>query len=103
MTRKIEGTEARIAVIETKLDALIKSNQEQSAKLDMLISNYVHRTEYEKDIDSIRNDIEKTKAETARDIEKAKARSALQVWITSSLAAVLGAVMAILIQGYFNK
>jgi anti-sigma-K factor RskA len=93
----------RLVVVETKLDALIKSNQEQSAKLDMLISNYVHRTEYEKDIDSIRNDIEKTKAETARDIEKAKARSALQVWITSSLAAVLGAVMAILIQGYFNK
>ena len=93
----------RLVVVETKLDALIKVTNEQTIKLDTLISNYVHRTEYEKDIDAIRNDIEKTKAETARDIEKAKARSALQVWITSSLAAVLGAVMAILIQGYFNK
>jgi len=92
----------RLVVVETKLDALIKSNQEQSAKLDMLISNYVHRNEYEKDIEMLRREIENTKAKTTQDIEKAKARNTVQVWLTSTLAILFGAIMTILVQKYFQ-
>ena len=102
MTRKIEGTEARIAVIETKLDALIKSNQEQSAKLDMLIANYVHRNEYEKDIERLRMETEEKIDKLQLEIEKTKARNTVQIWLTSTFAALFGVIMTILVQKYFQ-
>lgn len=81
----------RLVVVETKLDALIKASQEQSVKLDTLLVNYVHRQEYEKDIEMLRAEIEKTKA-----------RNTVQVWITSTFAALFGVIMTILVQEYFQ-
>lgn len=81
----------RLVVVETKLDALIKSTNEQTLKLDRLLVSYVHRNEYEKDIEALRAEIEKTKA-----------RNAVQVWITSTLAALFGVIMTILVQKYFQ-
>jgi len=81
----------RLVVVETKLDALIKSTNEQTVKLDTLIANYVHRNEYEKDIETLRAEIEKTKA-----------RNTVQVWITSTLASLFGVIMTILVQKYFQ-
>ncbi len=92
----------RLVVVETKLDALIKSNQEQSAKLDMLISNYVHRNEYEKDIERLRIETEEKIGKLQLEIEKAKARNTVQVWITSTFAALFGVIMTILVQKYFQ-
>ena len=92
----------RLVVVETRLDALIKSNQEQSAKLDMLISNYVHRNEYEKDIERLRIETEEKIGKLQLEIEKAKARNTVQVWITSTFAALFGVIMTILVQKYFQ-
>ena len=93
----------RLVVVETKLDALIKSNQEQSAKLDMLISNYVHRNEYEKDIEHLRTETEEKIGKLQLEIEKTKARNTVQIWLTSTFAALFGVIMTILLQNYFNK
>lgn len=82
----------RLVVVETKLDALIEQNKAMVSKLDDLLGNYVPRAEYDKDLEILRSEI-----------EQAKRRSALQTWITGSLSAIFGAVMAILIQGYFSK
>jgi len=92
----------RLVVVETKLDALIKVTNEQTAKLDTLLVSYVHRNEYEKDIEMLRREIENTKAKTTQDIEKAKARNTVQVWLTSTLAILFGAIMTILVQKYFQ-
>lgn len=81
----------RLVIVETKLDALIKSQDDTNTKLDLLLTNYVARTEYEKDMENIR-----------LEIEKSKQRSTLFTWITSTLAAVFGIVMTILVQGYFR-
>jgi hypothetical protein len=82
----------RLVVVETKLDALIEQNKTMVGKLDDLLGNYVPRAEYDKDLEILRGEI-----------EQAKRRSALQTWVTGSLSAIFGAVMAILIQGYFSN
>lgn len=81
----------RLVVVETKLDALIKVQADMSGKMDTLLSNYVPRSEHEKDL-----------AELRLDIEKARARSTLQVWLTGTFAALFGVIMTILVQSYFS-
>lgn len=81
----------RLVVVETKLDALIKSQSDLNAKMDTLMGNYVPRSEYEKEISELRLEMEKTRA-----------RSNLQTWLTGTLAALFGVVMTILIQNYFS-
>lgn len=81
----------RLVVVETKLDALLQAHAEITVKIDALLANYVHRAEYEKELDAIRIEIERTKA-----------RSVFQSWVTGTLSAILGAVIAILIKSYFE-
>ena len=93
----------RLVVVETKLDALIKVTNEQTIKLDTLISNYVHRNEYEKDIEHLRTETEEKIGKLQLEIEKNKARNTVQIWLTSTFAALFGVMMTILLQNYFNK
>ena len=93
----------RLVVVETKLDALIKVTNEQTIKLDTLISNYVHRNEYEKDIEHLRTEPEGKIGKLQIEIEKTKARNTVQIWLTSTFAALFGVIMTILLQNYFNK
>lgn len=92
----------RLVVVETKLDALIKSTNEQTLKLDRLLVSYVHRNEYEKDIEHLRIETEEKIDKLQLEIEKTKARNTVQVWITSTFAALFGAIMTILVQKYFQ-
>ena len=80
-----------MAIVETKLDMLIESNKEVAKSLKSLQSDYVRKRDYEADMTEM-----KLKIETTRQ------RSALQVWITSSLAALFGIIMTLLVQNYFN-
>jgi len=92
----------RLVVVETKLDALIKVTNEQTIKLDTLISNYVHRNEYEKDIEHLRIETEEKIGKLQLEIEKTKARNTVQIWLTSTFAALFGVIMTILVQKYFQ-
>lgn len=82
----------RLVAVETKLDIAIGQIGDLGKKMDDLLGNYVPRTEYDKDLEILR-----------AEIERSKRRSTLQTWLTGSLSAIFGAVMAILIQGYFSK
>ena len=78
--------------VETKLDAVIEQNRRIAEKMDAILSSYVPRTEYEKDLEALE-----------LKIEAAKRKSAIQAWLTGSLSAVFGAVLAILVKAYFEK
>lgn len=81
----------RLVIVETKLDALIKSNEKLVAKFDQVMGNYVVKTEYDRDLENLR-----------LEIDSAKRKTSLQTWITGSLAALFGIVMTLLVQNYFN-
>ena len=77
----------RLVAVETKLDMLIESNKEVAQSLKSLQSDYVRKREYEADL-----------AEVNIKIENTKRKSAIQVWLTSTLAALFGVIMTILVQ-----
>ena len=77
----------RLVAVETKLDVLIESNKEVAQSLKSLQSDYVRKRDYEADL-----------AEVNIKIESTKRKSAIQVWLTSTLAALFGVIMTILVQ-----
>lgn len=81
----------RLIVLETKLDAVTKSQKEMSGdlktfinKVDVLLPTYATKAEVETKIDNIK------KAHT------------LQVWLVGTLSAAFGVILTVLIQNYFN-
>jgi hypothetical protein len=81
----------RLIVLETKLDAVIKSQKEQSAslktftdKVDVLLPTYATKSEVDTKIDNLR------KAHT------------LQTWLVGTLSAAFGVILTVLIQNYFK-
>ena len=77
----------RLVAVETKLDMLIESNKEVAKSLKSLQSDYVRKRDYENDLADLNVKIETTKR-----------KSAIQVWLTSTLAALFGVIMTILVQ-----
>ena len=99
MTRPTESE--RLYVVETKIDTVLTAVEKTNTKIDELsdsLARYATRLELEEAIID-RNtqiaDLKKADAELAK-------RHALQVWVTGSLSAVFGAVVAILIKMAFE-
>lgn len=89
----------RLVAVETKMDTVIEGVKDLQHKFDSImptVVNHVQFTEYKES-----QALEIT--ELKRDLEKTKLRNVFTVWITGTLSAILGAVLAILIQSYFNK
>lgn len=80
----------RLVRLETKMDTVLATQKELVEAVKSLSIGYVSKKEYDVDI-----------AELKLELEKMKTRNAIQVWLTSSLAAIFGIVMTILVQKYF--
>lgn len=80
----------RLVAVETKMDMMLESQKEVAATLKSLQSDYVRKRDYEEDIAALRVSI-----------EAAKRKSTVQVWLTSTLAALFGVIMTILVQRSF--
>lgn len=89
MTKLSEGE--RLVVVETKLDIVIEQQKELIQEVKSLASTAVPRPEYEETVQSLRVDI-----------ENAKKRSAITTWLTSTLAAIFGVIMTILVTNFFS-
>lgn len=81
----------RLVAVETKLDIVIDQQKKLVDKFDELVTSYVHRNEYEE-----------TTRQLEKKIEDTKRKNAFQTWITGTLSAILGAILAILIKAYFG-
>lgn len=81
----------RLVAVETKLDIVIEQQKKLVEKFDDLLLSYVPRTEYEETLKALDNKI-----------ELAKKRTALQTWLTGTLSAIFGAVLAILVKSFFG-
>lgn len=75
----------RMAVLETKMDALAKGQEKQSEKFDTLNSKL--------------DELLPTYA-TKVDIESLKKRNTLQTWLTGTFSAIFGSVLTFLVM-YF--
>ena len=99
MTRPTESE--RLYVVETKIDTVLTAVEKTNTKIDELsdsLARYATRLELEEAIIDRNTQIADLKK---ADDELAK-RHALQVWVTGSLSAVFGAVVAILIKMAFE-
>lgn len=88
-------------MVETKLDNVLSTVEKTNTKIDDLsasLARYATRLELEEAIIERNTQIAELKKV---DAELAK-RHALQVWLTGSLSALFGAVMAILIKIAFE-
>ena len=79
-----------MAIVETKMDMILESQKEVAKSLKILQSDYVRKREYEEDVAALK-----------LSIETAKRKSTVQVWLTSTLAALFGVIMTILVQRSF--
>lgn len=89
----------RLVAVETKMDTVIEGVKDLQHKFDSImptVVNHVQFTEYKEsqalELTSLKQELEKTKL-----------RNTVNVWITGTLSAILGAIMAILIQSFFTK
>ena len=85
MTNKSQ--EERLAVLETKMDIVIKQQEDTNEKLGQLVTTLA------------------TKAELDRlelKLENAKRKHNLQTWVTGTLSAIFGVVMTLLVKSYFE-
>lgn len=89
----------RLAVLETKVDSIIDSQKSITTKLDMLIPTLVTQSQLNEKTAALNAEIAALKLE----LSTTKRRSALQTWLTGTLSAALGALLAVLIQGYFTR
>ena len=99
MTRPTESE--RLYVVETKIDTVLTAVEKTNTKIDELsdsLARYATRLELEEAIIDRNTQIAELKK---ADAELAK-RHALQVWLTGSLSAVFGAVIAVLIKIAFE-
>lgn len=85
MTNKSQ--EERLAVLETKMDIVIKQQEDTNEKLGKLVTTLATKSELER---------------LAMELENAKKKHALQTWVTGTLSAVFGAVMTLLIKSYLE-
>lgn len=83
--------EERMAIVETKLDIVIEQQKKLVDKFDDLLLSYVPRTEYEETIKGLE-----------AKIALAQKRTALQTWLTGTLSAIFGAVLATLVKSFFG-
>lgn len=78
----------RLVALETKMDTVLKNQENQAGDFKTLNNSL--------------NALLPTYA-TKADLEVLKKRSALQTWLVGTLSAGFGAILAILLQSYFNK
>lgn len=91
----------RLYVVETKIDTVLTAVEKTNTKIDDLstsLSRYATRTELEGAIMERNAHIEELKQADANLAKK----HALQSWVTGSLSAIFGAVIAILVKIAFE-
>ncbi len=89
----------RLVVVETKLTAVQDAVGKMDKKLDVFMATFATQTQ----VSEIKQEFDEKLAALKLEVEGSKRRSALQTWVTGTLSAILGAVLAILIQSYFTK
>lgn len=77
----------RLVVLETLMKTVIEKVDNLDRKFDTLALTVVTQDQYEKDLAEIRTEI--------KAVDRRR-------WIQNTLSAVLGAIMAVLVQGYFT-
>ena len=89
----------RLVAVETKMDTVIEGVKDLQKKFDQVMPTVVNHTQFLEFKESTAVEI----AELKKEFEKVKLKNSVTVAITGILSAVLGAIMAILIQAYFTK
>lgn len=84
--------------VETQLTSVESTVNKIDQKLDVMLPTFVTQTQ----IAELKEDFDGKVLELKKDLLDSKRKSTLQTWLTGTLSAIFGAVMAILIQAYFK-
>lgn len=88
----------RLVAVETKLTNVEATVNKIDHKIDALLPTFVTQPQ----VADLKEEFNDKIMELKGEILVTKRRSALQTWLTGTLAAVFGAMMAVLVQGYFD-
>lgn len=77
----------RLAVLETKVDTALVKLDALDTKIDKLLPTVITEERYTQDLIGLRAEI--------KAVDRRR-------WVQNTLSAILGAILAILIQGYFG-
>lgn len=89
----------RLVAVETKMDTVIEGVKDLQHKFDQVMPTVVNQTQFSEFKEATAIEL----AEMKKEFEKVKLKNSITVAITGILSAVLGAIMAILIQSYFTR
>lgn len=89
----------RLVAVETKVDTVIEGVKDLQHKFDQMLPTVVNHSQFSEFKESTAIEL----AELKKEFEKVKLKNSVTVAITGILSAVLGAIMAILVQAYFTK
>jgi len=89
----------RLVAVETKMDTVIEGVKDLQHKFDQMLPTVVNHSQFSEFKESTAIEL----AELKKEFEKVKLKNSVTVAITGILSAVLGAIMAILVQSYFTK
>jgi len=89
----------RLVAVETKMDTVIEGVKDLQHKFDQMLPTIVNHTQFSEFKEATAIEL----AEMKKEFEKVKLKNSVTVAITGVLSAVLGAIMAILVQSYFTK
>lgn len=89
----------RLVAVETKMDTVIEGVKDLQHKFDQMLPTVVNHTQFSEFKEATAIEL----AEMKKEFEKVKLKNSVTVAITGILSAVLGAILAILVQAYFTK
>lgn len=89
----------RLVAVETKMDTVIETVDKINNKLDEALPNIVTHSQFAE----YRNQQDKKNAELEKKFENVKLKNTITVWISGTLSAIFGAILAILIKSYLER
>lgn len=89
----------RLVAVETKMDTVIEGVKDLQHKFDSIMPTIVNHAQFAEHKEAVAIEI----TELKKEFEKTKLKNSVTVAITGILSAILGAVMAFLIQSYLTK
>ena len=89
----------RLVALETKMDSIIDTVEKINNKIDQALPNNVTHaqfSEYKEEQTRVNTELEKK-------FENVKLKNTITVWISGTLSAIFGAILAILIKAYLER
>jgi hypothetical protein len=102
-SERIMRLETNVTNLDKKVEAGFQDIKDNLHNLDIMVRQLVPTLVTQTQLTEKVTELDKKILELELDKKNADRRNALQVWITSSLSAILAVILTVLIQSYFSS